>query len=522
MPQNNHLSTLISSLNTQEKQYISKRSFSFLRDKNPKYLEILDLIYQYPDESDAEIRLRMKTQVTPNNFAVAKKYLMTFICESLTDYYKHDDSEIALLKEVEILTMLIRKGQFDLCFKLWKNTIRKATDQEIYPVMLHLKEIYQQLILYYQIDLKVNELEDAITEYRDLEKKHGQFQQMLSLYYEVSTIRKKAHFRIDIHKQERLHQIIGTLSLINTANENSFLFHHYYRLTSGTVYYLIGEFNKAYPILKDNIECWQANPNKIKKDNTKYLEAMYGFLAVAMLADTYEKAFEVLGNVVNSNIHGSYNNSYFEYIQFTALNRIYNRSLEYDKVTILLPLMEVFLGNNSKLILLEHKRVLLVSMGIAYFALGKIADAYSKIFIVKSFFYDKSRIEQVSFTYLFILLIAYELNDDTIFRNEYNNTYHYFYSKQKPQPFEKEIFSSLHRAFGQPEEIIKQIFSSLLKRLEEEKSDIILQRVFQIFNFPDWFNSKLNGMSYNDYRIKTYTGITLPVTGEITPFSRPI
>jgi hypothetical protein len=503
MPINIHINQFISSLNAHEKQYLSKKSALFNKTKENKYMEMLNLISKHPELSDKELREMLPGKCTPNNYAVAKKYLLSYSCEMLTDYYKQSENEIALLREIEILIMLIRKGQYELSLKLWRNLTKRAKRQENYPVLLHLRELFQHLNLYYQTDFSAKEMQDTLEEFRYIEQQYEQYQQLKNIYNTVTIMRKQSNFRLRKEEVRELQQLLKKMDRFpNIAGDAHFLYNHYYRFTLGSILYLLGNLDLAYPILKENINHWQRNYQRVKRDNPNYLEAIYLYNYVAIIHNEYEDVYAVLGSMANEQISGPHNKAFFAFIQYIALNRIYNRTAQYERVEMLLPVMEESIREHEDYLLIEYKRVMLISMGIAYFATGKLADAYNKIFIVRSYFQDKSRKDQVSFLYLFILVVAFEMDDEIIFRNEHNNTYQYFYAREKPEEFEKEIISALNRAFGQNRKKQEAIFTELLSKIEEHQNNPIQQQVFQIFNFPNWIESRIQGISYRNLREK--------------------
>lgn len=475
-------------------------------------MRLLDLLARHPELSDGELRGMYSAECSPNNFAVTKKYLLTTTCDMLADYYKNSDNDIALLREVETLIMLIRKGHYELSLKLWRNLSKRARQQENYPVLLHLRELFQHLTLYYQTDYSVREMQDILEEFRNIESQYEQYQQLKSIYSVVSIMRKQALFRLEQSQIKELQHLLKRMDRFPyMEGEEFFLYNHYYRFTLGTILFLLGNLEMAYTVLKENVHQWQRRYNRIQHDNPNYLEAIYLHNYVAIIHNQYDDVINVLGSLANDFIIGPQNKAFFDFIQYIALNRIYNRTAQYDKVDTLLPIMEKSLEMHDKHLLPEYKRVMLVSMGIAYFATGKLQDAYSKLFIGKRYYADNSRKDQVSFLYLFALLTAYEMGDEVIFRSEYNNTYHFFYNKVKAEEFEREIISALNRAFGNDSgDKKKGIFVELSAKLERSSNNATQQQVFQIFNFPTWIESKILGVSYRELRILKLAPSAMP------------
>jgi hypothetical protein len=74
----------------------------------------------------------------------------------------------------------------------------------------------------------------------------------------------------------------------------------------------------------------------------------------------------------------------------------------------------------------ELARTLYLSVGVANFALDQFEDAFYYIKQSILLFNDKTREEQYSFAYLFLLLVCYEKGEPYLFEVQYKSSYSYF------------------------------------------------------------------------------------------------
>jgi hypothetical protein len=105
------------------------------------------------------------------------------------------------------------------------------------------------------------------------------------------------------------------------------------------------------------------------------------------------------------------------------------------------------------------------------------------------------------FTLVFHLLILYELEEWFRLDAATAAAYHVLYNHKKLRPFEKELMSflkSLPVRRGRDDNIA--FIKAFVARLEVYRTDPVQRLYFLYFNYSDWLQSKLAGISYREYK----------------------
>jgi hypothetical protein len=129
-----------------------------------------------------------------------------------------------------------------------------------------------------------------------------------------------------------------------------------------------------------------------------------------------------------------------------------------------------------------------------YFASAEYKQAKKAVNSVLNDFEESTRPEIFNFAKILNILIHYELKDFSVIKSLHNSAVYYF--KKQNNPYKSEnLFLNY---FGNPKRYKSSIKTSLLdlkNEFEEIKSDKAESNVFKYFEFIDWIDSKLKGVS---------------------------
>lgn len=495
----NNIWLLIQSMSPQEKRFFRRDYAQYDREKAlPLYLALFDAINKQDEYDEAELLRQLKPRLKPVNISYTKNYLYEQLCQALLQQNQSQEKDAEIFAQLQLIRVFRKKGLYKQALKVWHKAIVQARALELFGLIFQLKEEYRKLQLYHNPKLKNPELQN---EYNNNILYSSEFTHLIKLqelHFSALIIRRKAHFNLHPEDKKQVHLILEAPVMQEEPKTNSFLIRHYYRMTKATLLYVLND-SSAYAFAYQNVSAWQANEQHVIYDQDNYIEVLYIFYYSAVLAKDTGKIEEVMNHPVNLKVNTESNYAYVETIKYLALNRLYNRTGNYEQVAKVLAYIKTRFEHWSRHINVELARTLYLSVGVANFALDKFDDAFYYIKQSILLFNDKTREEQYSFAYLFLLLICYEKGEPYLFEVQYKSSYSYFYRNKMPLPFEKSTILAVAKAFHCKRKKDKQIiFQALLQSLQASQNDPVQQQVFNFFNVPRWLESKTKGIPYKD------------------------
>lgn len=495
----NNIWQLIQSMSPQEKRFFRRDYALYDKEKElPLYLALFDTINKQEEYDEAELIRQLKPRLKPDNISYTKNYLYEQICQALLRQNQSQEQDAEIFGQLQLIRVFRKKGLYKQALKIWQKAIVQARALELFGLIFQLKEEYRKLQLYHNPKIKNPELQN---EYNNNILYSSEFTHLIKLqelHFSALIIRRKAHFNLCQEDKEKVNAILQEPVMQEEPRTNSFLIRHYYRMTKATLLYVLND-SSAYSFAYQNVSAWQANAQHVSYDQDNYIEVLYIFYYSAVLAKDTSCIEEVMNHPVNQEVNTESNYAYVETIKYLALNRLYNRSGNYEKVSQVLAYIKTRLAHWSRHINVELARTLYLSVGVANFALDQFEDAFYYIKQSILLFNDKTREEQYSFAYLFLLLICYEKGEPYLFEVQYKSSYSYFYRNKMPLPFEKSTIQAVAKAFHCKRRKDKKIIlQTLLETLQASQNDPVQQQVFNFFNVPRWLESKTKGIPYKD------------------------
>ncbi|OJV52052.1 MAG: hypothetical protein BGO31_07980 [Bacteroidetes bacterium 43-16] len=495
----NNIWLLIQSMSPQEKRFFRRDYALYDKEKElPLYLALFDVINKQNDYEESDLLKQLQPRLKASNISYTKNYLYEQICAALLQQNQEQDWDVQIFRMLQLIRVFRKKGLYKQALKIWHKAIAQARALELFGLILQLKEEYRKLQLYHNPKITNPELQN---EYNNNILYSSEFTNLIKLqelHFSALIIRRKTHFNLLPEDKEKVDTILQEPIMQDEPKTNSFLIRHYYRMTKATLLYVLND-TRSYQFAYQNVRAWQETMQHVIYDQDNYIEVLYIFYYSAVLAKDTSKIEKVMNHPVNQKVATESNFAYVETIKYLALNRLYNRNGNYEKVAEILAYIKTKFVQWSKHINVELARTLYLSVGVANFALEQFDDAFYYIKQSLLLFNDKTREEQYSFAYLFLLLICYEKGEQYLFEVQYKSSYAYFYRNKMPLPFEKNTIQSLAKAFNCTNKKDKKvIFLALLQSLQESQNDPVQQQVFNFFNVPRWLESKTKGIPYKE------------------------
>ncbi len=495
----NNIWQLIQSMSPQEKRFFRRDYALYDKEKElPLYLALFDSINKQEAYDEAALLRQLQPRLKPGNISYTKNYLYEQLCHALLQQNQSQEQDAEIAGQLQLIRVFRKKGLYKQALKIWQKAIVQARALELFGLIFQLKEEYRKLQLYHNPKIKNPELQNEYNNNVIYSSEFTHLIKLQELHFNALIIRRKAHFNLGQEDQQKVHAILQEPVMQEEPRTNSFLLRHYYLMTKATLLYVLND-SSAYAFAYRNVSAWQANAPHVIYDQDNYIEVLYIFYYSAVLAKDTGSIEEVMHHPVNQKVNTESNYAYLETIKYLALNRLYNRSGNYEKVAGVLAYIKTNFAHWSRFINVELARTLYLSVGVANFALDQFEDAFYYIKQSLLLFNDKTREEQYSFAYLFLLLICYEKGEPYLFEVQYKSSYSYFYRNKMPLPFEKSTIQAVAKAFNSKRQKDKKvILQTLLDTLLASQDDPVQQQVFNFFNVPRWLESKTKGIPYKD------------------------
>lgn len=497
----NNIWTLVHSLSSQEKLFFRRdyvKAYA-LQGTEPLYLKVFDLISKQSTYDEAKLLKQLAPALNAKNISYTKNYLYEQICDALLYFNNHDNTNARIFQQLSLVRIFREKGLYKAALKIWEHAIKEANKYELHPMIQMLKEEYRRLQLYSNPKASQKEMMKEYEEDSISADEHLRILQLQELSFHALLLRRKTHFRQSKEDKKTINTLLQNPLLQKEPKSASFWHLHHYRMAKATLGYLNNDatsYNYAYA----NIHAWQSKEYFIAHDCENYMEVLYIFYYTAILAKDYQHVIDVMQHSANKQIKGVAHKAYFETIRHLALNRVYNKLADYDKVKVLVKVMKDHIAGWEQYINTDLLRTLRLSVGISCFVLQDYENAFHYVKNATLLFNDDTRPEHYSFANLYLLIICFEMKDDYMFDIQYKSTYSYFYRHEKPLPFENAILQALHKTYKTKSfRSLQENFKELQTSLAITANDPVQQIVFSMFNVPVWIESKLNRVPYKDW-----------------------
>ncbi len=189
-------------------------------------------------------------------------------------------------------------------------------------------------------------------------------------------------------------------------------------------------------------------------------------------------------------------------IYFHNTLKIAHKKADYDRVASLMDEDAQRILNQMALAMPPLETLSIgVSMVISLFALERFDDAEQLLLVLKDRNRNLARDDIFYFILTFQLAILFELKDWRRLSSAIEAAYQAFYKRGRLRPFEKDIMSFLKSLLtNRTHKESVQTIEAFLPRLDKYRSDPELSNYLLFFNYYDWLQSKLAGMSYRAYK----------------------
>ncbi|HQW43664.1 MAG: hypothetical protein IPP02_07770 [Chitinophagaceae bacterium] len=497
---------LIQNMNRNEKLYFKRKGAVSAGVKHPLYIKLFDTIAKQSEYDEAAIIKKLSPKITKKNIAFQKHYLHSQLNNCLIEYENRNNVEQEIYRSIQLIRINRKKGLLNEALVLWKRTINKAREVELFSMSQLLKKEFEKMILFSSVQVKYDELYTLFSSNIMSYDEYAEMITLRDLYTEILMLKRKAHFDFD----EELKTGIRLLQekILNRKaglQSPSFWFRHYTRMCHATLQYLLDETDSSLPLLQQAVQDWWKHKNFIETDTEHYIELLYMVNYAGVRQGAYPYVEFVFNDPINDLISDDVQKANFDAVKYLALNKVYHKTARYPEVAKLVGNMKRKYTRWESLLNAELNRTVCFSLGISCFVLDNFTESLQFIKRGVTYFKDGTREEQFIFANLFLLLIQYNINNTKLFDAQYKSTYAYFYRKGKNNSFEKTLMHCFHDTFYLTSYKEKSIlFQKAIKELDSNLDSDVQKQTLNIFNFHGWLLSQVQRISYKDYVQKKY------------------
>lgn len=492
---------LIHSLSRNERLYFKRNFIPATVTDDLLYIRLFDALAAQKVYDEKALLEKFSPALNKKNIASQKNYLQKQLSDALVQYEVIRDPGKDVYTSIQLIRIYRKKGLFVEAFAIWKKAVQLARYREAFAMLNLLKTEFEKMVIFSPSLSDQDELLDIFKQNVITYTEYAELITLRDIYTETLLLKKKTHFGQDSHLLDTIHTLLERVNRTGTVQQgHSFWYRHYYLMSKATLQYLLNDMDAAMAILKTHFNNWKKHDNFIATHGEFYIELLYMINYAGILHGEYDYVTAVFNDPLNKQITDPSHRAYFEVNRYLALNKIYNKTAQYEEVGKLLNLMKANYTSWEPSLNEELNSTLSFSMGVGCFALEEYEDALFFTRRAITAFPEGTREEHFTVGQVLLLLITWCLNNPRLFDAQYRATYQFFYKRKKKEVFETALIQCLHRSFYMTEQKKKSTeYKKALEQLEENKKNPIQQRAFAIFNFEGWLQSRVLRISYRQY-----------------------
>lgn len=491
---------LVQSLSRGEKLFFRKHALSRKTTGGRGYLKLFDLLSKASVYNEPFLIDKLGYSGNRAAFSVLKNYLFNELMNALVQFNQENIPGIQTLVLVQQLDVLAEKGLLDQYLKLWRKSYKEAAATEQFQLLFMLRDQLHNLKMNFILKTNHAELRNMISAGEDFAGEYTRLQRLKNFYLQVQLYNKQSQIRLRKTETGELEMLLKEPVIGSLPAGSSFHYRYYYNMCRAVLLYLTHDYEKALVHVNDCRADLLKHRLIIKNNPYLCLEFISVFYMVSFLCRQYDSFFAFLDHpmvkMLKSDTHTAFlfayhSNSYLRYYMTRGL---------YKEAAAHLARVEAGIEPHYSNIPLEIRQLLMGSMGISYFILGKYNEAFFRTRECMKTFHDHPREDLQRYVYPLCIVIAYEMKNLRLLVSECDNAYQFFYRKKMMTPFEEtfiSFFRKMPRVHGRKE--TREKFTEFRQQLETFRKDPVMGQVFRYFNFYGWAESKELGISYMEY-----------------------
>lgn len=454
------------------------------------------------DDANAQAVLRIKSSA---QFSNLKQHLIGEVLDTLVGASRQQSPQRQLYFGLMQLQLLTERGLNGLARRLCKRLLAAAEDAGQYNTIVELlhyrsKLIEQRTLRQYRAEFdEISVLMERGVAYQQTA------QQILWQTQRLLVLRASDQLLVSEDYRLTTQHIMEDLSALDiSAKVTPHL--RFCQLTALAIgHHMMQQLDDCTTMCEEGMMLLERRPEIIQAREESFLSfcniAFYNEFATSRISHVIDwlRRFDHLlkGRQMSSHFQRRWN-----IIRFNTALKIAHKTADYDSVARIIDNESAAIMNEVALVISPAESLSIwTSVAISLFVLERFSEAEALMQEIKEKNRSLERQDVFYFTLVFHLLILYELKEWFRLDAATAAAYHVLYNHKKLRPFEKELMSFLkalpvRRGRGDNVAFIK----AFVERLEVYRTDPVQRLYFLYFNYSDWLQSKLAGISYREYK----------------------
>lgn len=499
MKGSDELFLLIKSLTRTEKRYFKLFAKGNSNENEYNYLNLFDIIDKQTSYNEHKVIVDYFKNKEVKNFPNEKKHLYSLILKSLNKYHSTISKENELNELLNSAQILNKKQLPEQCNKLLGKLTLFAEKHELYAGLIKISELRSELIRQKansSIDMK--EEFDKIRFYSTfaIEKLtiENSYNELFTILLEK--IRKDGEIlrhtsEIQWYIDFKSNPLLEDIKNANTLKSKSIFY-----FINGTIYYIVGNLEKAYYYYERDIEHLESESKNSSIESSLYSAKISNMCSICLKKRDYKSLAFYLEKLKNCPAHFPMEKSKLFYRYYDLLLKRHVLTGEFNKAIELYISIKAEMEEHLNII---HKsRIISFNYYMAYSYLG-LSDYKVAMVWINKLLDEKTnyRNDLLCFARILNCIVQFEIGDDNSQESSYRATSYFLKKSDKIYQFEElflKYFSKILKELN-PNKKIKWMedFKIELYPLLENPYESEFQDYFDMIS---WLESKITGVSF--------------------------
>lgn len=507
MKPSSELFDLVKSLTKSEKRYFKLSSSLQHGEKN--YLQLFDAIEMQKDYDENAIKELFKGTTFIKHLPSEKNHLYSLLLKSLRGFHADKSANSQLQEHLKNIEVLYNKALYKECSKVLKKAKKMAYSFEKFYYLLDLINWEKVLIEESYSRGKFNKsIDELVEEEHDVLEKLRNVAEYQILYSKINYVFRKGGYT----RNEKERQIVDEISnhhLIkgkNTALSVQATTACYY--IKGLCAWTNRDMEEAQVNFQKVIDRFHQYPLMIQELPKRYTRVLNGMLMYYINKQKYKEFFEGLKHLKSLASKEHFKSIDLQIRIFTFSNNAellaYESMGDYEKGEDLVE--EIISGLKKYRYKISKEDEILFYYNISRYYFGGENYKKSLEYVNKVLNDNEGDLRQDIYTFARILnlLIHYELKNYDLLDYIIKSTLRFIKKKQRNYEFENLFIKHIKRLVRaqQVEKELEQEYKNLKTELQRIFKDSNEQVALEYVDVVAWVNSKLQGVSYGEYKKK--------------------
>ncbi len=483
---------LIKSLSSSEKIHFKRHSL-VKSDRNKNYILLFQAIDKQEIYDETAIRQQFHHHRFAKQFPVAKSYLYDRILDSLDSFHTSIYEQIRhLLHSSEIL---FNRNLFHQSIKKILKAKAIALKHDIYHMLPEIC-FWENKIALNQQDAK--KLDDLLGESSNYLKLLQNIQAYQALSYKSGLLILKLGLK-DPGTLREIKKIFSNPLLKSEKLALTFSAKRLFLSAHSTYKFASGDYGGTAAYLKENIELFETNTDKIENDYFSYIATISNYIQVLIEINQFSEA-ELYLEKYHNLLLKKRDKKHFTY-SLTAYYGNYTMCLmksgRFNLTARILPQILVDYKKHKDDFTNEQHATILGSISVLYFMAEEYNKSLQFLNIIRNIPNSTLTPDMESLFRILYIIVHFELKHYELIPSLALSAYRYFYKKQNLSRLENIILQFFRKNVKiDSRKEFNQVLSDLKDQMLALQDNPLEKRSFIFFNYVAWLESKINNKSF--------------------------